>query len=503
MRRQAVVPKRASTIKDIVRPSAASRNLSLQRKVAASGQTAIPKSVEGIPALAPEEKRTVMPSVHSPSLPLQRKLAIGAVNDPLESEADAMADHVMQGSSASPSVHAASPAVHRKCSCEGSGKSCAECEGEKENKMLRKSAGAITPTAAPPIVHEVVNSPGQPLDAATRSFMEPRFGYDFSRVRVHADNKAAESANAVNARAYAVGQNMVFGAGQYMPQTSEGRRLLAHELAHTGQQQASSRHHVAREPKKPEPATAPAKPKVKTGVFKERWHYVAYLDQGLIRLGRDIKSDDPAKRIGTIPWVNNNPGNLGVSTAADAGVAEKEPFKQGAFPKTAADVDPVTRRYAVFPSKEVGEAAIFPVLKVLHDAQKKKLSLKAVLKLYKGTEANEDESVKTSYVARIKQFMAEDIYHEARDLSQPAAQRQAELILNKPFSSFSPGDPLFQIARDALTREEGRLNPPGVEYSCKDGFADNDRKKYTNEQWTAIETLKSFRSEIHRILECP
>ena len=84
----------------------------------------------------------------------------------------------------------------------------------------------------PPIVHETLSSPGQPLEAGTRAFMEFRFGHDFSQVRVHSDSKAAASAQAVNAMAYTVGRDVVFGAEQYRPQTSEGTRLLAHELAH-------------------------------------------------------------------------------------------------------------------------------------------------------------------------------------------------------------------------------------------------------------------------------
>jgi hypothetical protein len=91
-------------------------------------------------------------------------------------------------------------------------------------------------TQAPPIVHEVLRSPGQSLEPATRAFMEPRLGHDFSGVRVHTDAKAAESARAVNALAYTVGREVVFGAGQYAPGTREGRRLLTHELAHVVQQ---------------------------------------------------------------------------------------------------------------------------------------------------------------------------------------------------------------------------------------------------------------------------
>ncbi|MGB0093397.1 MAG: DUF4157 domain-containing protein [Solirubrobacteraceae bacterium] len=88
----------------------------------------------------------------------------------------------------------------------------------------------------PAAVRETLLSPGQPLDARTRQDMEARFGYDFSHVRVHADHDAARSARAVDARAYTVGQNLVFGPGAYQPATESGRRLIAHELAHTVQQ---------------------------------------------------------------------------------------------------------------------------------------------------------------------------------------------------------------------------------------------------------------------------
>ena len=95
--------------------------------------------------------------------------------------------------------------------------------------------------AAPPIVHEVLQSPGQPLDPATRAFMEPRLGRDLSRVRVHTDGRAAASAQAVNALAYTVGRHLVFGCGQYAPHAGPGRRLLAHELAHAVQQDTVQR----------------------------------------------------------------------------------------------------------------------------------------------------------------------------------------------------------------------------------------------------------------------
>jgi hypothetical protein len=106
--------------------------------------------------------------------------------------------------------------------------------------MQRKSpqSSAFSPhhSGVPPIVHDVLRSTGQPLDAATRAFMEPRFDHDFSQVRVHTDARAAESARAVDALAYTVGRGVVFGAGRYAPETQIGKVLLAHELTHIVQQ---------------------------------------------------------------------------------------------------------------------------------------------------------------------------------------------------------------------------------------------------------------------------
>lgn len=90
--------------------------------------------------------------------------------------------------------------------------------------------------AAPSIVHDVLRSSGQPLDPATHAFMEPRFGYDFSHVRVHTDPKAATSSQSIQALAYTAGRDIVFSSGQYSPHTEQGKRLLAHELAHVVQQ---------------------------------------------------------------------------------------------------------------------------------------------------------------------------------------------------------------------------------------------------------------------------
>ncbi|HSL68853.1 MAG TPA: DUF4157 domain-containing protein, partial [Longimicrobiales bacterium] len=89
---------------------------------------------------------------------------------------------------------------------------------------------------APAIVHDTLRSPGVPLDATARASFEKGLGHDFSRVRVHTDAAAAQSAQAVNSLAYTVGSEIVFGPQKYEPSSVAGRRLLAHELTHVVQQ---------------------------------------------------------------------------------------------------------------------------------------------------------------------------------------------------------------------------------------------------------------------------
>ena len=127
--------------------------------------------------------------------------------------------------------------LQRKCACGGTATSSnGECEECRKKKLQRRAADFREMAGVPPIVEEVLDSTGQPLDRATRDFMEPRFGHDFSQVRVHIDPKASESARAVNAHAYTVGHNVVFASGQYAPGKKSGQKLLAHELTHVVQQ---------------------------------------------------------------------------------------------------------------------------------------------------------------------------------------------------------------------------------------------------------------------------
>ena len=171
-------------------------------------------------------------------------LRIGDPRDAHEREADRVADEIMAG--AAPKHHwslssmGMTAPLPRKRSRGGSGNARGEgeeCKKKDEDQQTaqRKASGAAAPEFAPPIVHEVLNSPGQPLDRATRDFFGPRFGYDFSEVRVHSDMAAAESARAVGALGYSVGEHVVFARGR-APTLGRGCYLLAHELAHVVQQ---------------------------------------------------------------------------------------------------------------------------------------------------------------------------------------------------------------------------------------------------------------------------
>jgi hypothetical protein len=150
--------------------------------------------------------------------PLQKKLVIGNPEEAFEQEADRVAAQVMR----MPHPHATT-----------------EAEQRDPAPIVRRRVDGFTGTGAgpaPSIVKDVLASPGRPLDGGTRAFFEPRFGHDFGQVRVHHDDEAAESADAVAALAYTSGRHIVFAQGQYAPHGGGGRQLLAHELTHVIQQ---------------------------------------------------------------------------------------------------------------------------------------------------------------------------------------------------------------------------------------------------------------------------
>jgi Domain of unknown function (DUF4157) len=156
---------------------------------------------------------------------IQTKLMINQPGDVYEQEAERVAERVMQIEAPASSETSSTSQIARL---------------DADDLLTRKEASetSVHETASvPPHVDEVLSSGGgQSLDESTRSFMEPRFRHDFSRVRVHTDERAAESARVVNALAFTTGQDVVFGKGQYVPGTNEGKKLLAHELTHVVQQ---------------------------------------------------------------------------------------------------------------------------------------------------------------------------------------------------------------------------------------------------------------------------
>ena len=129
------------------------------------------------------------------------------------------------------------PPVHR---------SCTECEEEQQVQTSRDQIATPTVTTSMAANIHAMNGGGNPLPEATRAFFEPRFGADFSKVRVHTDSRAAATANSIQARAFTVGQDIAFGTGRYEPHSHTGQQLLAHELTHIVQQNGPSRSMAAR-----------------------------------------------------------------------------------------------------------------------------------------------------------------------------------------------------------------------------------------------------------------
>jgi hypothetical protein len=211
--------------------------------------------------------------LRAPSRSIQAKLAINVPGDACEQEADRVSEQVMS----MPDRRNAAVPVN----------------------AVGADAGQI---AAPLIVHEVLSSPGQPLDSATRAFMEPKFGFDFSKVRVHYDGEAEKSARAVNARAYTVGHDIVFGSAQYAPSSSAGRRLLSHELTHVAQQANVTTSQILRRDS-PSPAMGgdssledilPPKVGLVAAIDRQVLLRDIFGEQGLSQLVKEIKANPSA-----------------------------------------------------------------------------------------------------------------------------------------------------------------------------------------------------------------
>lgn len=174
---------------------------------------------------------------------LQLKSAISNPDDPEEREAEEVAHKIMRSPAAFPASH---------CSCAGGEEMCEECQQKQSSTAIQRSAATqSTPAQIPRIVSDVLRSPGYPLNSATRAFFEPRFGHDFSDVRVHTGPEASSSAHSISAHAYTAGSNIVFASGQYSPDTTAGRALLAHELTHVVQQSGGSEARTSTGPVQP------------------------------------------------------------------------------------------------------------------------------------------------------------------------------------------------------------------------------------------------------------
>jgi outer membrane protein OmpA-like peptidoglycan-associated protein len=203
-----------------------------------AGQRARAHSAGRIAATAPVATRS--------NQALQAKPEVGRSDDPLEREADRIADQVVQGRGAPPAISIAPSATIER--------QCVECAAETDDTMRRQEndeeeedetirmkpadglAAGVGGAQAARQAASALSGAGTPLSQTLRAYFEPRFGRDFSDVRLHLDGASSAAAEAINARAYTLGRDIGFAAGHYAPHTPDGQRLLAHELAHVAQQ---------------------------------------------------------------------------------------------------------------------------------------------------------------------------------------------------------------------------------------------------------------------------
>ncbi|MEW6737757.1 MAG: DUF4157 domain-containing protein [Acidobacteriota bacterium] len=165
--------------------------------------------------------------IHPPAAEaIQTKLTISEPKDKYEQEADRVAEQVMR-------MTDPVTAMYGRVSSRFQAPSIQRMESKSENIVPNPESGSLFQQ----INHLKIG--GQPLNTEMRAFFEPRFGKDFSQVRLHASSEDAQVASDLRARAFTVGNHIVFGAGQYAPFSTEGQRLLAHELTHVIQQTGS------------------------------------------------------------------------------------------------------------------------------------------------------------------------------------------------------------------------------------------------------------------------
>jgi hypothetical protein len=415
--------------------------------------------------------------------------------------------------------------------------------------------------------------------------MESRFGHDFSRVRVHADGKAAESARAVNARAYTVGPNIVFGAGQYEPSSIKGQRLLAHELAHTVQQggadaggetalrghQGAGGNSAEREAEQAAQAvtggrrvgsispTTPriAREKKAAGTVEAlpgypNWTYVVYAGEVRLRYYDPGPKGQPETQIGTIPWVTNNPGNMGVipnvkteegktpdpSLAAipekckNAAAKPEEKVTESsiqALPLKLGAIGLYNCRYAVFPTLQKGMDALLPYLRALATKSKKPdMTVEEAFRNFKGLEPKEKEALekggpdpRVEYVQSIKDYMFNTLMQveamegggEVGDLD-PAQLKtltaevkgRIKKLMSTKITDVRADDTDLYYGLKGLVRKEGINAPPGLRFTCSGFDATlNPPNLYDGKQKQIMKNLKESadaNAKLRSFLDC-
>ena len=227
------------------KPAVAERRATVAARINPVAATAPPKSVarafrqrlgnRGTQAFAAQVvARAAAPGIASASAVGAGQLSISQPGDAQEREADSVADKVMRMAEPLSTLPVKGGSrggvVQRRCT--------EREEDAKGAKIRRKEGSAETPQITPSLSAGIntLRGGGSALPASTRASFEPRFGADFSKVRVHTGSVAASTASAINARAFTVGRDIVFNAGQYAPHSREGQHLLAHELTHVVQQ---------------------------------------------------------------------------------------------------------------------------------------------------------------------------------------------------------------------------------------------------------------------------
>lgn len=230
-------------VREQVRPNS-TLGLQVMRRIDASpdgnrrevpSMPAFPKSTTSSKPLAGYLRPLVKPSISLLGVTgLQAMLRVGPTDDPYEREADLVADQVMR----MPDLEVCALPGVSSVLVRSIQRMCAECEEELAQRGADASmAGVGGPTPATFISgFGALKGGGQPLDSGLRAYFEPRFGRDFGGVRVHTGERASHLAADIEARAFTLGQEVVFGRNQYQPNADSGRRLVAHELVHTVQQ---------------------------------------------------------------------------------------------------------------------------------------------------------------------------------------------------------------------------------------------------------------------------